>query len=436
MVPQRRLTSLIVKSRNLILCLGSLLLVTCGEADNQVPTNPGLTAASSSSTQQARGGESLPIVETLTESQQSAVHELMDRYLQQASADFGNAQSELQALQLAVETLIASPDTDSLEAARAAWLDALNAYEVTLLHRYYAELILPEQDYLNLVQLDYRLNQWPILPGYIDAVANYPDSGIVFDPSVTIDAATLTEIHGQFDIAEAALGFHVLEFLLWGDGQSLNGPRGVGDFVAAAGLSDEQVESGLSIEQLPNNRRRDLLLEVTTLLNSDYEAVYLLWTKHVPDFQRRAANQTASALLDHLLQAVNAMLTEELLVRSLYPLLNGNYDESLQSLYSNATQSNVMALVSSIENVLFEISSSEGVRLDTLFSELSADFEEMFYQNFDASKECLVLLYSTINEPETPEASLKAEFEIVECINLLTNMIDHFNRIDQQLKGL
>ena len=59
---------------------------------------------------------------------------------------------------------------------------------------------------------------------------------------------------------------------------------------------------------------------------------------------------------------------------------------------------------------------------------LSADFEELFYQNFDASKECLVLLYSTLVPPQDPAAALQSEFEIVECINLLSNMIDHLEQ--------
>ena len=64
-----------------------------------------------------------------------------------------------------------------------------------------------------------------------------------------------------------------------------------------------------------------------------------------------------------------------------------------------------------------------------MLASLSSEFEEFFYQNFDASKECLILLYSTLDISEESTISTEAEFEIVECINLLTNMIDYLEQI-------
>lgn len=419
------------------LCLLLTLLSACSDPSGGGEA-PGVEANVEANTDiglLATAAQGPALIETLSEQQQIEVHELVNGYLQQAGTDFDSAQRALEALQSAVTTLLSMPDADTLEAARSAWLIAHSAYESTLLHRYFADLVLPQPVYLRLEELNYRLNQWPILPGYVDAVANYPDSGLVFDPSVAIDRATLLEIHGQFDLTEAALGFHVLEFLLWGENQDRDDLRQAADFEPTVSLSKEQADSGLTTEQLPNNRRRRLVQEVMASLTSDYAALSAMWNENIQDFRNRLEALPASPLLSALLQTVSGMLTEELLVRSLYPLLNGNYTDSLQSPFSHSTQNAVVAQIASIESLLFDVASRDGVRLGTLLNELSEDFAELFYQNFDANKECLVLLYSTASAPETPEAATASEFEIVECINLLSNMIDHFSRIDSQLAG-
>ena len=130
-----------------------------------------------------------------------------------------------------------------------------------------------------------------------------------------------------------------------------------------------------------------------------------------------------------LLEAMTSMLTEEVLVRSLYPMLNGDYYESIQSPFSFSTQNAVAAQLSSVERLLLEISDDDVEKLDSSLVSLSADFGEFFYQNFDASKECLVLLYSTLEVSADTLVSAEAEFAVVECINLLTNMIDYLEQI-------
>lgn len=421
-----------IDRKSLICCLllgiGMLCLSACGDSSdgNSGSETTGLDAELNSPPAAIAG-------EILTPLQQQSVRELTDLYLDQAESDFISLRSQLQELNNAVAAFLSAPSSATHEAAQAAWLVAHNAYEATLLHRYFAELVLPQQSYLELVDLNYRLNQWPIFPGYVDAVDNYPDSGLVFDPSVVLSRESLLEIHGQFDLAEAAMGFHVAEFLLWGESPLL---RSAEDFTAITSLSSEQAESGLTIEQLPNNRRRQLLQLTVESLTIDSEATYQIWSQGISNYRQRVSSLSPSTVISQLLTAVNGMLTEEFLVRSLYPLLNGNYRDSLQSRFSGAAQHSVIAQLASVEQLLLDTVTPQNVRFDTLFSELSADFNELFYQNFDASKECVVLLYSNVSEPQSTEAAMSAEFEIVECINLLTNMIDHFTQIDQQLQGI
>ena len=127
-----------------------------------------------------------------------------------------------------------------------------------------------------------------------------------------------------------------------------------------------------------------------------------------------------------------AMLTEELLLRSLYPMLNGDFIESMQSPYSLSTQNDVSTQLSGLERLLLELTTEDGITLDLVFAAVSEEFSEYFYQNFDASKSCLVLLYSNVDS-EMLNGSSQREIEVVECINLLTNMVDHIQRLKFEL---
>lgn len=403
--------------------LAVLLLVVlsgCQEQDNPAPDVVQPAAAT------------LTPIASLARPTQQTVRSLVHNHLQQASRDFEQAESAIMAFDAAVTELLRQPDTDRLNNARSAWMNAHNAWEATLLHRYLAEQVLPQDVALQLGNLAYQLNDWPILPGYVDAVENYPDSGLVHDINVSLDASSLRQVHGQFELSEAALGFHVLEFLLWGENTDRISPRPVSDFVPAE-VPDIATDSAMSEAQLPTNRRRELLDQVSAILLSDFQQTRELWSRNMLLYQQAIDTTPASVLLSQLLQAINSMFTEELLVRSLYPLLNGNYSDSIQSPYSHSTQNAVVSQIATVERLLLDTPAADGTRMDTVLGGLSPDFEELFYANFDASKECLVLLYSNLNAPSDTTSTMQAEFAVVECINLLTNMIDHFDRIRDSL---
>lgn len=367
--------------------------------------------------------------------------ELILGYLQQIEIDFTAVEIAFEALLAEVSGFIEQPNSSTLANLRESWLNTHSIYELTALHRYFARLVLTEQDSLTLFQLQYQINHWPILPGYVDYVEGYPDSGIVHDVNVSLDIDSLREQHGFLDISEATLGFHVLEYLIWGANEDGNSPRPASDYLAATELSASQAENGFVLNQLSNNRRRRLLSIVGQAMLEDFQSVSSLWSQTAVAFRQRLENVTSSnvsqnqqaletnQLLVLLTDAMTTMLTEELLVRSLYPMLNGEFTESIQSPFSHSTQNAVSSQLSGLERLLLESQTGDGVTLDSLFSSISVEFSEYFYQNFDASKECLILLYSDLDSSPASDEPVKSEFEIVECINLLTNMIDYLEQL-------
>lgn len=61
----------------------------------------------------------------------------------------------------------------------------------------------------------FRLDAWPIQPGFIDNLVDYPYSGIIHDTTLEITTQTLIEQHGITDSGEVVLGFHALELLVF-----------------------------------------------------------------------------------------------------------------------------------------------------------------------------------------------------------------------------
>ena len=357
----------------------------------------------------------------------ASAKEIALEYVQQIDTDFKQAGIEIEKFQSSIATLTDQTNIENLNLSKQAWLNAHSAYELTTLHRYYATQLMGEQDSLALMQLQYQINHWPIVPGYIDYVDGYPDSGIVHDINVNLDADSLREQHGSFDVSEVTLGFHAIEFLLWGyDADSVARPAT--DFDAVLELTPKEIESGYTLEQLSNNRRRLFLTVVADTLVKDFLAVQSLWLAEKPSISQRIESISGTELIVILADSMSAMLTQELLQRSLYPMLNGDFVESVQSPYSRSTQNAVSSQLSGLERLLLERQTENGTTLDLVFSAISDEFSEFFYQNFDASKACLVLLYSN-REGDSASPTTARETEVVECINLLTIIIDYNDRL-------
>lgn len=123
--------------------------------------------------------------------------------------------------QQALVTLDQEADQSSLDAARLAladWYDTFTAQTLLLNAR---ACQLDQQALLE------RMDSWPLYPGYIDAMPQWPESGLISDPYLEMDRKTLRLQHGATDAAEASLGFAAMLVVLNGTGEA---PRGLEHF--------------------------------------------------------------------------------------------------------------------------------------------------------------------------------------------------------------
>lgn len=114
-----------------------------------------------------------------------------------------------------------------------------------------------------IAQLTSSLYSSPILPGYVDYLLQYPNSGIVNDITLSISNASLRDQQGLTDSGEVSLGFEVIAFLLMGEQRYNNSlaPRPATDF-AQPSKEQETVENH-------SDRRRQYLRSAMALLQED-----------------------------------------------------------------------------------------------------------------------------------------------------------------------
>lgn len=214
--------------------------------------------------------------------QDISARDVLKNYADIAQAGYEDSLSTASDLKTAIDAFLASPTTETLAAARAAWLVARNPYQQTEAYRFGNAIV---DDW------EGRVNAWPLDEGLIDYVdASYgmeSDSNELYTANViadthlmingeSVDVANITPATIAETLHEAggnesnvASGYHAIEFLLWG--QDLHGTD------AGAG---ERAASDFSLENCTNgncDRRRDYLTAATDLLIADLEEMVGNW---------------------------------------------------------------------------------------------------------------------------------------------------------------
>ena len=208
---------------------------------------------------------------------------VLDTYADIAHAGYEDSLITAQALQEAIDALIAEPSEETLTAAREAWLASRNPYQQTEVYRFGNAIV---------DEWEGKVNAWPFDEGLIDYVDDsyggatdeneYAALNIIANPSVTlagqeVDASEITPTLIADTLNEAdgietnvARGYHAIEFLLWG--QDLNGTEpGAGERPYTDYVSGEECTGGNC------DRRADYLKAATDLLVSDLEEMVAAW---------------------------------------------------------------------------------------------------------------------------------------------------------------
>jgi putative iron-regulated protein len=192
-------------------------------------------------------------------------------YSSLAHAGYARSHDRSAALLERVEAFIEAPSAATITAAREAWVTGRKVYVQTEVFRFSNGPI----DHPS-VGVETFLNAWPLDEAYIDGVEGDENAGIINDPEryPALDGGLLTILNERGGEANVAIGWHAIEFLLWGQDHDPDGPgtRSPDDFV------DGKAKNA--------DRRREYLLAVSRLLVEHLAKVAKAWEPDADNYRR------------------------------------------------------------------------------------------------------------------------------------------------------
>lgn len=264
--------------------------------------------------------------------------EVIETYANLVYKNYQDAYDAAEALQLAIDAFVAAPDADTFEAAKTAWKAAREPYGQTEAFRFSNGPIDDNDGPEGL------LNAWPLDENYIDYVEGVANSGIVNDPSSfpAIDKAALESLNEAGGESNISVGFHAIEFLLWGQDNTapaanMPGQRPYTDFV----------DGGTAANQ---DRRRAYLAVCADLLLDHLQQMLDEWEPG-GTYRTTFLGLNEDTALKNILTGIATLSKSELAGERIFVAYDNQDQEDEHSCFSDNTHRDIRLNLSGIANV-------------------------------------------------------------------------------------
>ena len=289
-------------------------------------------------------------------------------YADLVSASYAASIASATEMQAAIAAFVAAPDDATLEAAKQAWLTARDDYGPTEAFRLYdGPIDDPETG------PEGQINAWPMDEAYVDSVDGDPTAGIINNPTdfpeITTDVlVAANESGGESNIST---GWHAIEFLLWGQDLSADGPgaRPVTDYTTK-----------------PNaDRRAEYLTLLTQLLLDDLDFVAAQWDADGGAYRAEFVADPKGAV-QRIFRGIGALSAGELAGERMAVAFETKDQEDEHSCFSDNTNSDVVNNASGIRMVyLAEFAGIDGPSPSDLIASVDPDLDVRLRANLDQS---------------------------------------------------
>ncbi|MCA9868166.1 MAG: hypothetical protein KC410_16900 [Anaerolineales bacterium] len=310
----------------IITLLAMLPAVACGGANEP----PGTTEPPAATTS-AGAPESLPAD---TPEIAALKAEVVANYADIVYAGYQDTYDAAVALRAALQAFVADPAPGTHQAAKDAWLAAREPYGQTEAFRFYGGPIDDEDGPEPLI------NAWPLDEAYVDYVAGAPDAGIINNvadyPEIT--PALLESLNESGAEENISVGYHAIEFLLWGQDLSADGSgsRDYTDYTTAANAE----------------RRGQYLLAAADLLVSHLGDMVAAWAPDSADNYRAGfLDQDVNASLRDILTGLGVLSKSELSGERMFVAYDNQDQEDEHSCFSDNTHRDIINNARGIYNV-------------------------------------------------------------------------------------
>ncbi|UVK84073.1 peptidase [Pseudomonas sichuanensis] len=338
----------------------AIALAGCGEGKNDKAAAPQAQAPAAASTTTAAAPGAVD---------EAAGKAVVKHYTEMVYAVYSDSLSTAKQLQTAVDAFLASPNDQTLKAAKEAWAAARVPYLQSEAFRFGNTII---DDW------EGQVNAWPLDEGLIDYVDKSYEHALG-NPAASANIIANTEIQvgeDKVDVkditpeklaslnelggseANVATGYHAIEFLLWGQDLNGTGP-GAGNRPASDYLEGKGATGG------HNDRRRAYLKSVTQLLVKDLEEMVGNWAPNVADNYRATLEaEPVNDGLRKMLFGMGSLSLGELAGERMKVSLEANSPEDEQDCFSDNTHYSHFYDAKGIRNVyLGEYTRTDGTKL-------------------------------------------------------------------------
>lgn len=286
------------------------------------------------------------------------------QYVSGVRATYADTLAGAQKLEAAIATLTKAPSRAHLDAAKAAWIEARTPYGQTETFRFYEG---PIDD--PTTGPEGRINGWPLDEVYIDYVTDAETAGIIHAEAMfpTLDKALIAEQNERGGEKNISSGYHAIEFLLWGQDQSDDGPgnRPFTDYVP----SDEG--PGKHAE------RRATYLELTAeLLVDDLTLVSDAWADETDSYAQKFLVEDPNEGLRRMLKGMSALSGKELSGERMTAAYLSGDQEDEHSCFSDNTLADFEGNLVGIQNVyLGRYGELDGPGIDELVADVDTGLD-------------------------------------------------------------
>jgi putative iron-regulated protein len=288
-------------------------------------------------------------------------------------ASYSDSVTTAQSLNDSIDTFIAEPSAAGLTEAKTAWFNSREPYLQTEVYRFYEGPIDNETD-----GPEGLLNAWPMAESHVDYVDGDENSGIVNDTSITIDAAGLEALNEDGGEENVATGYHAIEFLLWGQDFSSDGPgdRPYTDFVTDG--------TGTAANQ---DRRGQYLQVASELMVEHLSGLESSWTDAEGTYRTEFLAESSDEQLRKILTGMIILSGFETGGERLQAALDSGDQEDEHSCFSDNTHRDMIQDVQGVLNVYngtYE-SSVTGTGIKDVVAALDSDLAEQLGTEIQAS---------------------------------------------------
>jgi putative iron-regulated protein len=280
-----------------------------------------------------------------------AQEDVIKNYAELVSANYADALAGAKALDKAVDAFLNAPSASTLTKAKNVWLTSRDPYGLSEAYRFYQGPIDNDDTSDDVPEgPEGLLNSWPLDEPYIDYTLDIKtetrvNGGIINMPEEfpTIDAETLADANGATGETNISTGYHAVEFLLWGQDLSDDGPgeRPYTDYVTGDDATAENPD-----------RRATYLATVSALLVENLETVNAAWEDGEANYRADFLAMPPRKALGKILLGMGSLSGAELAGERMYVAYDNKDQENEHSCFSDNTLKDLENNARSIQNVL------------------------------------------------------------------------------------